>query len=37
MLSGDGLPYSILFSTLVRRCIEKAINEGDVDSTGQFV
>ena len=37
MLGGDGLTYSILFSTIVRRFIEKAINEGDFDSTGQFV
>ena len=37
MLGGDGLAYSILFSTIGRRFIEQAINEGDVDSTGQFV
>ena len=37
MLSGDGLPYSILFSTIVGRFIEKAINEGDVDSPEHLV
>ena len=37
MLGGDVLTYSTLFSTIVRRFIEEAINEGDVDSTGQFV
>jgi hypothetical protein len=37
LLGGDGLTCSSLFSTIVRRFIEKAINEGDVDSAGQFV
>ena len=37
LLGGDGLTCSRLFSTIVRRFIEKAINEGDVDSPEHLV